>query len=199
MKSSEVLQYQPRGLMQKAESVWRVGRKYIYGNISLARGCLFPPFSLMSGLSNPDRFLQEMGPIYSCAFILLPAPPGCVWKCAFCRNKGIWEHWNDPPEWDYSWQFVLPRACLFLHLPHIFAVSWCCSVQEKHSVLFPSDALLFPKGNKSYVHLQPQFQFSFNAVFVMLHILSICPAYSVTVYVLEGHVLLQFSPLKRKN
>lgn len=28
----------------------------------------------MSGLSNPDRFLQEMGPIYSRAFILLPAP-----------------------------------------------------------------------------------------------------------------------------
>lgn len=64
------------------------------------------------------------------------------------------------------------RACLFLHLPHIFAVSWYCSVQEKHSVLFPSDALLLPKGNQSYVHLQPQFGFSFNAVFLMLHILS---------------------------
>lgn len=44
MKSSEVLWYQPRGLMQKAESIWRAGRKYIYGNISLAGGCYFPPF-----------------------------------------------------------------------------------------------------------------------------------------------------------
>lgn len=44
MKSSEVLWYQPRGLMQKAESIWGVGRKYIYGNISLARGCFFFPF-----------------------------------------------------------------------------------------------------------------------------------------------------------
>lgn len=44
MKSSEVLRYQPRGLMQKAESIWTVERKYIYGNISLARGCFFPPF-----------------------------------------------------------------------------------------------------------------------------------------------------------
>lgn len=44
MKSSEVLWYQPRGLMQKAESIWRAGRKYIYGNISLAGGCYFSPF-----------------------------------------------------------------------------------------------------------------------------------------------------------
>lgn len=88
----------------------------------LGKRVLFFPLSLMSGLSNPDRFLQEMGPIYSCAFILLPAPPGCVWKCAFCRNKGIWEPWNDPLEWDCSWQFVLPSppgrgaelACSFI-------------------------------------------------------------------------------------
>lgn len=119
MKSSEVLRYQPRGLMQKAESIWGAGRKYIYGNISLARGCFFPP-SLMSGLSNPDRFLQEMGPIYSSAFIFLPAPHSfevavkslsylaVCGNVHFCRNKGIWEHWNHPPEWDCSWQFVLP-------------------------------------------------------------------------------------------
>lgn len=36
-----------------------------------------PPPSLMSGLSNPDRFLQEIGPIYFRAFILLPATCSC--------------------------------------------------------------------------------------------------------------------------
>lgn len=64
--------------------------------------------------------------------------------------------------------------------PHICSLL-VLLVQEKHSVLFPSDALLFPKGNKSYVHLQPQFRFSFNAVFVMLHILS------------AQHILLQIT------
>lgn len=41
-----VLQYQPRGMIQKAEPVWRVlaQRKYIYGNISLATGRVFFPF-----------------------------------------------------------------------------------------------------------------------------------------------------------
>lgn len=56
----------------------------------LGKRVLFFPPSLMSGLSNPDRFLQEMGPIYSCAFILLPAPGSfevavkspSTWLCA---------------------------------------------------------------------------------------------------------------------
>jgi len=42
--------------------------KHKLGNRTL----FFPP-SLKSGLSNPDRFLPEIGPIYFCAFILLPA------------------------------------------------------------------------------------------------------------------------------
>jgi len=54
--------YRPRGMIQKAEPIWRVilQRKYIYGNMSLAIGGLFFfPLSLMSSLSNPDRFLQN--------------------------------------------------------------------------------------------------------------------------------------------
>lgn len=51
------------------------------------RALFFPP-SLMSGLSNPDRFLQEIGPIYFCAFILLPAT--CSFEAAMKKKSSTW-------------------------------------------------------------------------------------------------------------
>lgn len=66
----------------------------------LGNRVLLPP-SLMSGLGNPDKFLQEIGPIYFRAFILLPATrsfavavkePQYLAVCgsnAFCMNKVI--------------------------------------------------------------------------------------------------------------
>lgn len=78
--------------------------------------------------------------------------------------------------------------------PHICSRS----VQEKHSVLFLSDALPFPEGNKSYAQLQPQLGFSFNAVFLMLHILS---AQHILVQLMSKKVMFYYSffSVKRKN
>lgn len=60
---------------------------HIWKNKLGNRVLFFPPPSLMSGLSNPDRFLQEMGPIYFCAFILLPA------ACSFEVTMEKWSTW----------------------------------------------------------------------------------------------------------
>lgn len=93
---------------------------------------------------------------------------------------------------------VLPggEQSLPVPLPHVVAVSWCCSVQEKLSVPFPSEALPFPKGREARV----MFSFSPSQGSVSMQSFSCYIFYLPSIFCYRLCIKRScFFPVKRKN